>query len=64
MIARTRIVLDTTNICFHVNVQNASLLICAPNFDLVCIAQIQNIVSTYVPPFEHNTTLEEDCAAI
>ena len=43
--ARSRIILDTTYICFHVNVKNASLLVCAPNFDLF-ITYIKFITDT------------------
>lgn len=35
VIARSRIILDTAYICFHVNIKNASFLLCAPNFDLL-----------------------------
>lgn len=30
----SRIVLDRTNVCFHVDVENTGFLLCAPNFDL------------------------------
>lgn len=36
-IARSRIILDTAYICFHVNVKNTSFLLCAPNFDLLVV---------------------------
>jgi hypothetical protein len=34
MNAGSRIILDRTNICFHINVKNTCFLLCAPNFDL------------------------------
>lgn len=32
--ARSRIILDTTYVCLHIDVKNTIFLLCAPHFDL------------------------------